>query len=263
MFYQPPQETVDDFRQLINAPGIDENNVQAFMEGHTEFLITPHLLNHHLHFNAVISKFKIGPWSTDYSYLTKSSDVWRLVMVEIEHPSKQIFKSSKHGAFTAEFNDALAQVHAWRDFLSHSWPEVQRKILPLQGHMAVNDTEFWYVLIIGRDKETAVNASRRRRLAAYLKNDRMQVLTYDSLIRHVESGTAFKKCVYSETATGFSMKNLGGDPSNVFAHLRPHQFAISAEQRAALSAQGYAMDRWAAGDLLVFNSKRPFDGLSR
>mgnify|MGYP002079047821 CR=1 FL=1 len=93
--------------------------MQAFFEANTAFMPTPDLLNHRVHMNSVIAKFPIGERSTDYAYLTKSSIDWRLVLVELEDSSKPIFKeSSKNEAFSTAFNDAVAQIDVWRDYVS-------------------------------------------------------------------------------------------------------------------------------------------------
>lgn len=52
-----------------------ENQIQEFLEENTIFIPMLFLLNHHLHMNCVISKFKLGnEFVTDFAYLTKNSD---------------------------------------------------------------------------------------------------------------------------------------------------------------------------------------------
>ena len=67
---------------LKKTPG-DEHAIQECMESDTELIPTPLLLNHGLHFNAVISKLPISASLVcDFAYLTKSTVGWRLVYIE-------------------------------------------------------------------------------------------------------------------------------------------------------------------------------------
>ena len=72
----------------------------------------PFLLNHYLHMNCVISKFKLGnEFVTDFAYLTKSSDYWEFVLVELEDAKKKIFTNDKENIyFHSEFNHAYDQI---------------------------------------------------------------------------------------------------------------------------------------------------------
>ncbi|MDK1389651.1 DUF4263 domain-containing protein [Sinorhizobium sp. 8-89] len=125
---------IEEFKVLLSKPGRQENAIQAFLEQHTTFLPTPGLLNHRLHLNSIISKFPIGERVADYAYLTKSSDEWKLVLVELEDAGKKLFtQSSKHVGFTSEMNDAIAQVDVWREF----WNENRRTVLDSLEHLLV------------------------------------------------------------------------------------------------------------------------------
>jgi hypothetical protein len=114
----PDAALVAEFERLLADSDKDENDIQAFLEQHTEFLDTsPWLLNHQLHMNCVIAKFPIGGRTADFAYLTRSSDRWLFVLVEIERANKSLFAaSSKHVGNSADFNEALAQTTVWRDY---------------------------------------------------------------------------------------------------------------------------------------------------
>lgn len=77
----------------------------------------PFLLNHQLHFGAVISQFRIDTTLTaDFCYLTKSTGNWWLVLVEVERPDIPLFRNNKLQLTpTAEFSERFAQIQAWRD----------------------------------------------------------------------------------------------------------------------------------------------------
>nr|GLK21608.1 hypothetical protein GCM10017606_24350 [Microbacterium terregens] len=133
MRQSPDEALASAFEDLLVDEGKDENDIQAFLEQHTELLDTSSwLLNHRLHMNCVIAKFPIGGRSADFAYLTKSSDRWTLVLVEIERATKPLFtSSSKHFGNSAAFNDALAQTAVWRDQWEQHRSEVRERLLPL------------------------------------------------------------------------------------------------------------------------------------
>jgi len=132
-----------------------EQEIQDYMEINTEFLPTPDLLGHGLHFNIVISKFPLGDrYKVDYAYLTKNSDSWRIVFVELELPSKTLFlKNIKNIQNTADFNSALAQIQNWKEFLLQNQDQVIDRLRPLLKPLEYNPIHFHYVLIIGRSHE--------------------------------------------------------------------------------------------------------------
>ena len=89
------QKLADEYCRILSAVDdgdktVDENTMQDFLEMHTPFIPTPFMQNHGLHFNSFISKFPVGPWFTDFAYLTKSTVEWYLVLMEIESPHKKL-----------------------------------------------------------------------------------------------------------------------------------------------------------------------------
>lgn len=257
MRYSVSEEKISEFKGLISNESADENDIQRFMEENTEFIPTHSLLNHGLHFDCVISKFKIGKWSTDYIYMTKSSAMWKIVLVELEHPSKKIFKrSSKHLAFHSDFNDALAQISTWKDSISKNIVDVKSRLAPLQSRMAGNPMEFSYILVIGRDKGLGDTLYNDRFHSVY-KDMNIQVLTWDSIIRMVKRGDCERKCILSEDANGYKIKNMHRIPSHIFAHIGPARLSINPPDIEALISNGYCMGDWLNGEMLVVNEKRP------
>ena len=52
---------------------------------------------------------------TDFAYLTKSSDYWEFVLVELEDAKKKIFTNDKENIyFYSEFNHAYDQITSWK-----------------------------------------------------------------------------------------------------------------------------------------------------
>lgn len=75
--------------------------------------------------NCVISKFKLSnEFVTDFAYLTKSSDYWEFVLVEVEDAKKKIFTNDKENIyFHSEF------IHAYDQIISYIWLAVYVKNL--------------------------------------------------------------------------------------------------------------------------------------
>ena len=109
-----------DFIDILDSPPPmgkkKELIIHEFLESNPELIPTPNLLNHHLHFGVVISKFPLDTsLETDYVYLTKSFDTWIVTFVELEIPDKKLFTNNKKQIDTSsEFNKAIAQVRSWQ-----------------------------------------------------------------------------------------------------------------------------------------------------
>lgn len=257
---QPPDEALASaFEQLLADDGKDENDIQTFLEQHTELLDTSSwLLNHRLHMNCVIAKFPIAGRTADFAYLTKSSDRWILVLVEIERPNKQLFTtSSKHVGSSSAFNEALAQTAVWRDYWEQHQSEVRERLLPLlvPSPMARNRIELRRVLIIGRSTGKDFSQAQRDRIASIEDDQKIKILTYDSLLRSYRSGWGEKKCVLSPRSTGYAIKHLDGVPKLLFAYVLPEHLSVPAAVETQLRAEGYQMDAWRNNQLLRFNEK--------
>lgn len=112
------EKLLEQYFDVIEKNGNTENQIQEFLEENTIFIPMPFLLNHYLHMNCVISKFKLGnEFVTDFAYLTKSSDYWEFVLVELEDAKKKIFTNDKENIyFHSEFNHAYDQITSWKAF---------------------------------------------------------------------------------------------------------------------------------------------------
>lgn len=83
---------IREFKLLLESPEVNEQDCQDFLEKNSELIYTPFLLNHGLHFNSIISKFPLDTsLISDLVYLSKSSNSWNIVFVELEHPNKNFF----------------------------------------------------------------------------------------------------------------------------------------------------------------------------
>lgn len=261
MKYPPDAQLAAEFEALISAGEDNENAVQAFIERHTAFLPTPNLLNHQLHLQSIISKFPIGDRKTDFAYLTKSSDRWRIVFVELESPAKTLFKVSPNAANSADFNGALAQVQSWREHWDDYKSDVVRRLQPLlvPVPMARNAIQLECLLIIGRAAEKRHSDERRRRLASIAEQG-IHVMTYDTLLDNYRAGRGRPKALLTVNQKGYRLKAVEQLPELMFAYVEPQHLAISRQAEAALRADGYAIDAWRSGSFLSVNGKHALMG---
>jgi hypothetical protein len=102
-------------------------------------------------------------FTCDFAYLTKNSAKWYVVLVELEKPTKKIFRSDlKRVNFSSDFNQALGQVESWKSQLKRDSAEIQRKLAPLMLGMADNPIDYKFILVYGRDSEFGVNRERKK-----------------------------------------------------------------------------------------------------
>lgn len=236
-----------------------EQAVQDFLETHTELIPTPNRLNHHLHFESVVSKFPLGTeLTTDYVYITKSSDTWRITFVELESPEKLIFTADTRKATTsAEFNAALNQVRSWKHFLSDNKAEVLRRLEPLLQPAAMrrNPIEFNYQLIIGRSENKNLTPERKKNIRGLVDETGIEIMTFDQLADWYTNDQRYKKLILRLTGNQFAFKYMHFLPSEILTFVGPDRLVISQEDMDKLKAAGYEMDKWSKGDLLTYNRK--------
>lgn len=161
---KPRPRLIDEFKKLISKNGLHEGRYQEFLEEHPEFLMQPFLLNHQLHFDAIISQFRLNTDITaDFCYLTKSTCTWWVVLIEIERPEIPLFLSKKKRLIqTAEFTERLAQIQEWKDAVSESRDQIIARVESMRRPLGYNPVYFKYVLIIGRDPVGREKESWRR-----------------------------------------------------------------------------------------------------
>ena len=242
------------FKIILNDENTTEQSVQDFIEGNTILFHPPFELNHGVSSHQLISKFQLDTTLiTDFAYLTKSSVVWWLVLVELEHPSKKIF--TKNGVTSAEFNAAIHQVNTWRTFVKRNAGEVIRKIDPLRKPLVRNKIFFKYVLVIGRTTEFQGD---QMKVDAFeeLQRDDLRILTYDSLIHAYQKKSNELLDVISQKGGKFAFKRRHRDEVDIFSWLTSNDFHLEAEDITYYKNLGYDMDRWLTGELLCRNGKK-------
>jgi len=260
---QPDESLIQDYLAMLETDPPSgrkkEQVVQDFLETHTELIPTPVLLNHGLHLDSVLSKFPLDTsLVTDLAYITKSSDRWFVVLVELERPEKEIFKSAtKRVATTQKFNEALDQIGDWQTFIEANGAEVVRRLMPLLAptSMIRNLVHFKYVLIIGRSANKNLTRARQAYLARLREQKNIDVMSYDSLVNNYRYLGGDPKNVLRLTGEQYGFKYLNDPPFALFSYLGPDVLTLSKEQGEALAALDYDIDRWREGELLVVNGK--------
>lgn len=255
---KPDGELAKRFEVLIDDPNKSENDVQKFLEEHTEFLIPSWFQNHPITMNSIISKFPIGGRTADFAWLMSDSATWFLVLVEIESPHKKLFSSSsKHVKPSSVFEDALNQTHVWKEYFDEHPAEVRESIRPMLVPLGRerNPLKLRRVLIIGRSADHAANEARRKRMATIEEDHKIKILTYDSLLGHYRRGQGEKRCVLSPRGAGFAIKRMDAYPERTFAYLRPEQLHVPPRFIAELEAAGFQMQEWLKNKPLIFDDR--------
>lgn len=240
------------FGSLVQDRETTEQDVQEFLESHSEMIPLRFLLNHGLHLNAVLSKFPISTnYIPDLTYLTKSSGEWWAVFIELESPHKRVFTASREPRFTQEFNAAYDQVTSWRAELSARAGAFKDSLGPLlvPPPMRPNPIRFKYILIIGKD-----HAPRTRQHTGML-NERnssdLAVLTYDSLLRWVHHNRTWPHVVLKKRKSAFEVKPEGLGDTDMFAYLNPGELVVPGALDERFTARGYDLASWRGGAQLI------------
>lgn len=250
---QTTQRLDDQFVAVLDDSTSSEQTVQEFLERNTPMFYPAYQHNHGVHLAAIITKFKLDTsLTTDFAYLTKSSAEWDLILVELEHPGKQLF--TKAGIPTADLTSAISQVNSWRAFIEKHAGEVIRKIAPLRKPLTENRVRFKYVLVIGRTiafekNQIAVDA------LAQLQRDDFKILTYDSLIHAYQTKPSLTLDVLSQKGQKFAFKHRHRTATHIFSWLNSNDVHLEAEDVAFYKSHGYDMDAWLKGQSLAVNGK--------
>lgn len=267
-FYDP--NLVKEFNDLLDDTSKNENDIQKFLEEHTMLIPTPHMLNHGLHSNFFISKLPLGQrYKTNIVYLTKSSDSWWVVLMELENQHKKMFKGNcNHAEFSKDFYAAFQQIKDWKSYLTDNKGEFLKSIGRLRYPLHENKVYFKYVLVIGRNSEKDTSEQRRAALAQEEEcfGD-LRIITYDTLLSYYKKSRRLPLegiVVSPYQGDRFKIKKLPISKINTdaFAYLKPDDLCISSSDIEKFRVQDYEIDKWLAGNQLVCNEKYTAEGLA-
>lgn len=236
-----------------------ENDIQRFLEEHTEMIPLPFLENHGLNDNAIITKFKLGSeMTTDFAYLTKCSDYWNFVLVELEDSRKKLFTENKQRVlFSAEFNNAYDQITAWKAYVENNRERLIHQTEKIRIPLTNNPVRFKYVLIIGRNEEKE-RSEHKRSMFAQKSTDDTKVMTYDSIISYCEKAQGlYRKLILSPVGDqGFKIKSVPESiETTMFGWLSPEYIKVEQPQIDQLKQQEYDIDSWLKGERLAIANR--------
>ncbi|MBV7468778.1 Shedu immune nuclease family protein [Aeromonas sp. sif0611] len=178
-----------EFIDLLNK-NESEQVYQTYLEENTMFIPREFEQNHGIHFSTVFRKLPLSSdYKPDFVYLSKSSDNWNVVLVEIEKPSSKYFKANST-IFHTDFNVALQQINTWRAWFEDESNRNHFKNNTLQGfiepaHMGRNPFNFKYVLVHGRREEYESNVQKTALIRGQQRSD-FSIISFDSLAENIE-----------------------------------------------------------------------------
>ncbi|WP_294958250.1 Shedu anti-phage system protein SduA domain-containing protein [uncultured Fibrobacter sp.] len=250
-----------DYCQLLNEVeqgNKTENDIQNFLEIHSEFIPDNFLLNHGLHFKMAITKLQFGDYVCDFCTISKSTVEWNVNLIELEKPVKIYNALNPDVSPNTAFNKGLNQIQNWRTAIEKNDSILKNAIRPFlkPDSMADNRILVKYTLVIGRQKE--LDACGRNRDDFYARStDSFKIMTFDSLQKHAEECSSPKNILsYSlrkVKVKQMNRKNLG----SMLAHFHNEELSIDEAIKKKLRDDGYDIDAWENGELLVVNGKLP------
>jgi ppGpp synthetase/RelA/SpoT-type nucleotidyltranferase len=160
---------LEEFQGLISNPDVHEKrDIHPFIE-ENPFLLFPNP-------DATFSEVPIG-MGTEHriDFMVRRPDATYL-LVELENPRHRITTQARD--FSAEVNHALCQVEDWQEWMEGNLPMVQNYYPELTSPEGL--------VVIGRDVEDEQQTRRLRRRNVNMRG-RIEILTYDDLVRGAES----------------------------------------------------------------------------
>ncbi|MBY0565974.1 MAG: DUF4263 domain-containing protein [Hyphomonadaceae bacterium] len=215
------------FEALLDED-LPEQAYQRHLEQHTELVPREFVQNHGVHFDLVFRKLPFGTnYKSDFFYLSKSSDDWNCVFIELERPQAKFFKP-KSNDLTAEFLAGLNQIDTWRGwFLNPANRQffLDSTLADVRKPLGSNPAYMKYVLVIGRRSEYAGNDTRRQLVKAKEADD-FKIITYDSLMEDLKRKYPLYIAARRNDYVDILSDELVGE--SMFAWMQPEQIRVGA-----------------------------------
>ena len=254
---------MQEYEFLINDANCDENKIQDFLEKNTMFIPKKYMENHGISGNVIISKLQLGTkYETDFAFVSKCTNYWNVVLIEIEKPNKKIF--NKEDNFSSEYTHAKGQINLWKENIEQDSSLKESVLKSLDNlffpiNMKNNPINFKYVLVYGRSNE--IN-NEQRKLRFNQENNRdsdISVVTYDRLKTCWEN-QAYSNAIIANIKKGNKLiiKNIPecDFDTSLFAYISPSKIEISRNQIEMLKKYGYEMEEWLNNFSLYINNKK-------
>lgn len=208
--------------------GHNEQVYQRFIETNTELVPRDFVQNHGVHLSLVLRKLAFGAdFKSDFFFLSKSSDDWNAVFIEIERPTSRFFKDGGH-EYHPDFVHALQQINSWRAWLSIEGNLQafvnQLSTIRVPVTMQRNPTYPKFVLVFGRRAEYADSELRRSRVRAEERDD-FKIITFDSLAEGLSGKGELWLGVRRAEFTDLQNEEIVDD--NLFIWADPHMLTVS------------------------------------
>lgn len=177
------ESIIVEFERLLDKPDVDEvRDIQPFLaEPKRWFLLSPSCKN-------VWSQKMLGnKFRVDF-VVQEATDTY--VAIEIESPTKQLYKGGKAGAPYAEFTQAEQQVRDYCNYIDMNRDSVEREE-DLAGIFKPRG-----LVVIGRRRDLSVDAARKLR-ERNADEGRYKILVYDDLIDQARQTIARLKSLIS------------------------------------------------------------------
>jgi hypothetical protein len=178
----------EEYSKLLDE-NAEEQKYQDFLERHPYFIPREFVQNHGIHFDLVFRKLSLAKdYITDFFYLSKSSDDWNCVLIELEKPQSKFFKQGTN-EFHNDFNKGMSQIRRWRAWFENSANKehfVNNTLRSIRIPLERNPCYIKYVLVHGRRAEYQDNHIRSGLIRAEERDD-FKIITYDSLMESISS----------------------------------------------------------------------------
>ncbi len=233
-----PDELRTEFLALLEQEA-GEQVYQDYIERNTRLVPREFVQNHQIHFAMVLRKAPFGAdFKSDLFYLSKSSDDWNAVFIELEKPQSRFFKDNSND-FHPDFVQALQQINQWKawfliDGNQKTFLNGTIDALRLPPVMTRNPTYNKYVLVFGRRREYKANDQRRALVKAQETED-FKIISYDSLAE----GLHHKRDLFTAVRLNDHIKILGDQlvDENIFSWIDPSQLSVNDALHAAILAK--------------------------
>jgi len=187
---------IETYKNLLTSYN-SEQDLQSFLENNTEFIPREFVQNHGIHNRLVFRKLKLAEnYVTDFFYLSKSSDDWNCVLIELEKPKSKFFCEGTNN-FHADFLSGLDQIDRWRAWFSSSDNKeyfTKQSLSFIRLPLLQNPCYIKYVLVTGRRDEYQSSELRKSLIHAKERDD-FKIITFDSLFEACEQHSELYLCV--------------------------------------------------------------------
>lgn len=257
-------ESISELNKLLLEENPLEGQFQELLELRSELIPNTERLNHDIQWNSVISKFQVSQdKEVDLAYITKSTDTWRVVLIELERSNKRLFIDTPYPDFHTDTRQAISQIDYWKNNIETDPRLVRDRLHPLVhmgGHWDTNPMEFCYLLIIGRNPDGRLSANNANLIHRLRTEKRINLYTWDSVVRQAETNRQGRLNVLAHHKGKFRFK-LAQARTNIFSQFFDDQVILETDKEEWFRVNGYDIDAWRSGKLLEINHKHPREHL--